>query len=63
MAPTQGAKLPSMPILIELGIKPFANICGSLVSNIRAPVSFAAVSKAAGLIACCPLSSTLSILS
>ena len=63
MMPTQGAKFPSMPILIEFGINPFAKSCAWRVSKINALVSFAAASKAAGLNACCPLSSTLSILS
>jgi hypothetical protein len=62
MAPTQGAKLPSIPILIAFGINDFANTCADLVSNISALVSLAAASNASGDNACCPRSNTLSML-
>ncbi|MNY45103.1 hypothetical protein D3C86_1801850 [compost metagenome] len=61
--PTHGAKLPSMPMLIELGIKAFANTCASLVSSINAPVSFANNSNASGSRACVPFSKTAAKLS
>ena len=61
MAPTQGAKEPSMAMLIELGTNPAANVWTFLVSKIKAEVSLAAASKAAGERACWPRSKTLSI--
>ena len=61
IAPTHGAKDPSIPMLIEFGINPAAKSCGSRVSKIKAPVSFAATSNPAGVKACCPRSITLSM--
>ena len=61
IAPTQGAKDPSIPMLIEFGTNPAANVKGSRVSKINALVSFAAASNPSGLKACWPRSNTLSI--
>jgi len=46
--PTNGAKLPPKPILIELGTKPFQNTVLFHVSNKMASVSSAAASNAFG---------------
>src|SRR5690606_40645192 len=53
--PAQGAKLPSIPMLMEFGIKPLAKVCASRVSSNNASVSLAATSNSVGLKACVPL--------